>query len=217
MIQIRGKKARCPLCQRELQDQDLAMPFEDDDPFVRLPSPKVSFLKMNRTVTFICICLEILLGAVQIISGGSGWLLAAMLFILLGWADFQVVVYYRSNLIRMLTTQAYIIMAACLIIAQMTNTGSWAITWVVPSLFCLLIVVTFAAAKAQKMELHEFILYPAFDVLMSMLQIIPIALGANPIIAPAVICMALMLILGSSLVIFRGSVLREAAEKYLHL
>ena len=193
MIQIRGKKARCPLCQRELQDQDLAMPFEDDDPFVRLANPKVSFIKMIRTVTFICICLEILLGAVQIITGGSGWILAAMLIVLLGWADFQVVIYYRTNLIRMLTTQGYIIMAACLII------------------------VTFAAAKIQKMELHEFILYPVFNVLMSLLQIIPIALGTNPIIAPAVICMAIMLILGSSLVVFRGRVLREAVEKYLHL
>ena len=67
------------------------------------------------------------------------------------------------------------------------------------------------------MELHEFILYPVFNVLMSLLQIIPIALGTNPIIAPAVICMAIMLILGSSLVVFRGRVLREAVEKYLHL
>ena len=33
----------------------------------------------------------------------------------------------------------------------------------------------------------------------------------------AVICMAIMLILGSSLVVFRGRVLREAVEKYLHL
>ncbi len=218
MIQIRGKKARCPLCQRELIDPELqGMPMEDDDPFVRLPSPKVSFMRMVRTVTFICICLEILLGAVQIISGGNGWLMAVMLFILLGWADFQVVVYYRTNLIRMLTIQGYIIMAACLIIAHITNSGSWAVTWVVPSLFCLLIVVTFAAAKAQQMELHEYILYPAFDVLMSLLQIIPIALGTNPLIAPAVICMAIMLVLGSSLVVFRGRVLREAAEKYLHL
>ena len=217
MIQIRGKKARCPLCQRELQDQDLAMPFEDDDPFVRLANPKVSFIKMIRTVTFICICLEILLGAVQIITGGSGWILAAMLIVLLGWADFQVVIYYRTNLIRMLTTQGYIIMAACLILAHISKTGSWAVTWVVPFMFCLLIAVTFIAARAQKMELHEYILYPAFDVLMSLLQIIPIVLGINPIVAPAVICIAIMLILVSGLIIFRGRMLREAAEKYLHI
>ena len=73
------------------------------------------------------------------------------------------------------------------------------------------------AAKAQGMELHEYILYPAFDVLMSLLQIIPITLGTNPIVAPAVICIAFMLILVNSLIIFRGRMLREAAEKYLHL
>jgi hypothetical protein len=194
-----------------------SMPFEDDDPFVRLPSPKVSFMLKVRMVTFVCISLEILLGAAQIITGGSGWFLAAMLFVLLAWVDFRIAVYYRSNMIRMLTIQGYIIMAACLIIARISKTGSWAVTWVVPFMFFLLVVVTFAAAKAQGMELHEYILYPAFDVLMSLLQIIPIALGTNPIVAPAVICIAFMLILVNSLIIFRGRMLREAAEKYLHL
>ncbi len=268
MIQIRGKKARCPLCQRELMDSDpgmavqarppvenhpetasgpgavtpteekpetdsaaaggndadagrdqvlQAVSYEDDDPFVRLPSPKVSFMLMVRMVTFVCISLEILLGAAQIISGGSGWFLGAMLFILLGWADFRIAVYYRSNMIRMLTTQVYIIMIACLIIAHITRTGSWAVTWVVPSMFCLLIAVTFAAARAQGMELQEYILYPAFDVLMSLLQIIPIVLGVNPLPAPAIICIAAMLILVNSLIVFRGRMLRQAAEKYLHL
>lgn len=266
MIQIRGRKARCPLCQRELMDPDswtepepqrhhieknpetvsvaadsegknpeavfiaagddeknpdpnltLQEPPYDDDPFVRLPSPKVSFMLKVRAVTFICISLEILLGAAQIISGGSGWFLAAMLFVLLGWVDFRIAVYYRSNPIRMLTTQGYIIMAACLILAHISKTGSWAVTWVVPFMFCLLIAVTFIAARAQKMELHEYILYPAFDVLMSLLQIIPIVLGINPIVAPAVICIAIMLILVSGLIIFRGRMLREAAEKYLHI
>ena len=266
MIQIRGRKARCPLCQRELMDPDSwtepelqrhpiektpeavfaaagsegknpeavfieagvnekkpdsnltlqELPY-DDDPFVRLPSPKVSFMLKVRAVTFICISLEILLGAAQIISGGSGWFLAAMLFVLLGWVDFRIAVYYRSNPIRMLTTQGYIIMAACLILAHISKTGSWAVTWVVPFMFCLLIAVTFIAARAQKMELHEYILYPAFDVLMSLLQIIPIVLGINPIVAPAVICIAIMLILVSGLIIFRGRMLREAAEKYLHI
>ncbi len=189
----------------------------DDDPFIRLPSPKVSFKLMIRMVTFVCISLEILLGAAQIISGGSGWFLAAMIFVLLAWADFRIAVYYRSNLIRMLTIQGYIIMAACLIIANISKTGSWAVTWVEPLMFCLLIAVTFAAAKAQEMDLHEYILYPAFDVLVSLLQIIPIAHGTNPMPAPAVLCIALMLILVSGLIIFRGRMLREAAEKYLHI
>ena len=54
-------------------------------------------------------------------------------------------------------------------------------------------------------------------LVLSLLQIIPIALGTNPIVAPAVICIAFMLILVNSLIIFRGRMLREAAEKYLHL
>ena len=220
-VRIRGRKARCPLCQRELTELERngpEMPAEEEfDPFVRLPGRRVSFLMLVRIVTFVCVSLEILLGAAEILSGGNrGWIIAVMLGVLLGWIDFRIAVYYHSNLLRMLTTQGYLIMALCLAIAHWTG-GSWAISWVVPGMFLLLIAVTFTAAAAQRMELHEFILYPAFDVLMSLLQIVPIVLGKNPLIGPAVLCIAGMLILVSSLIIFRGRMLQEAALKYLHL
>lgn len=190
----------------------------DDDPFVCLPRPKVSFMLMMRAAAFFCISLEIAFGAVQIITGFKhGWLFAAMLAVPVVWADIMVTAYYRSNLIRMLTTEAYLVMAACLVLQNLTHTGSWAVVWAVPALFCLLIGGTFAAAKAQGMELQEFILYPAFDVLCCLLQIIPIAMGWNTNIAPAVICIACMLILVSGLAIFRGRMLRDAAYKYLHM
>ena len=236
-VKIRGRKACCPLCRRELKEADLPRPLKtneseageavlaeedetwlSEDPFVQLPSPRVSFMLMVRTVTFLCVSAEILLGAAQVIGGGSrGWIYASMLFVLIALADFRIAVFYRSNLIRMLTTQAYIIMGVCLLVSGITRSGSWALTWVIPGIFLLLIAVTFLTAKLLDMELHEYILYPAFDVLMSLLQIIPILTGHNPFIAPAVICIALMLILVSSLIIFRGRMLREAAVKYLHV
>lgn len=190
----------------------------DDDPFVQLPETKVSFMLMVRLVTFLCVSFEIMVIAAHIITGFQHrWLYAAMLAAPLAWVDFQIAVYYRSNMIRMLTIQAYLIMAVCLFIQNLTRSGTWAVTWVIPAMFCLLVAVTFAAAKAQGMQLHEFILYPAFDVLMSLLQIIPIVMGKNSLIAPAVICIAGMLILVSSLVIFQGRMLRGAAYKYLHM
>ena len=103
MVQIRGHKARCPLCQRELLSAGSEQEY-DDDPFVRLPEPRVSFMLMIRMVTFVCVSLEILLGAAEVISGfSSGWIIAVMLFVLLAWTDFQIAVYYRNNIIRMLT------------------------------------------------------------------------------------------------------------------
>ena len=159
-----------------------------DDPFVMLPSPRVSFRRMTQIVNFVCISLEILLGAFEIIKGfTAGWIYVCMLVILLAWVDFQIAVYYRNNLIRMLTVQGFIIMAVLLLIARLTRSGSWAVTWAVPSMFLVLIIVTFAAARLQQMKLQEFILYPAFDVLMSLLQIIPIALGYSEML-PQNIC-----------------------------
>ncbi len=192
--------------------------FASEDPFVHLPLPQVSFTLMMRIVAFLCVSSEIILGAFQVITGFSnGWVFAVMGGILIGWADILLAVYYRNNIIRMLNTQAYVIMAACLVIDAFTGARGWAISWVVPSMFLVAVFATSAAGKAQNMELNEYILYPAFNVLMSLLQIIPIALGINRVIAPAVICIAMMLILVSGLIIFRGSMLRDAAAKYLHI
>ena len=120
-VKIRGRKARCPLCQRELTDMGGAA----DDPFVMLPSPRVSFRRMTQIVNFVCISLEILLGAFEIIKGfTAGWIYVCMLVILLAWVDFQIAVYYRNNLIRMLTVQGFIIMAVLLLIARLTMGGN---------------------------------------------------------------------------------------------
>ena len=232
-MQIRGPKARCPLCQGELVEPMIIKgsgadsggmrtaeqsAAAADDPFARIRRAPVSYLLMFQILTFICVSIIILMGAAQVISGFTiGWIYVAVLGILAGWADIVLAVYYRSNILKMLTTQAYMLMAVSILIDYMTTRNGWSVSWFIPIMFILIVVITFAVALGQRMQLNEYILYPAFDVLMSLLQIIPIVTGVNRHIAPAVICIALMLILVSSLVIFRGRMLRTAITKYLHV
>lgn len=232
-MQIRGPKARCPLCQGELAnpmiikgsgaDSGDGRSAEQsaaaaDDPFAQISRAPVSYMLMFQILTFICVSIIILMGAAQVISGFTlGWIYVAILGILAGWADIVLAVYYRSNILKMLTTQAYLLMAVSILIDYMTTRNGWSVSWFIPIMFILIVVITFAVALGQRMRLNESILYPAFDVLMSLLQIIPIVTGVNHQIAPAVICIALMLILVSSLVIFRGRMLRTAITKYLHI
>jgi hypothetical protein len=232
-MQIRGPKARCPLCQGELVEPMIIKgtgadsggmrtaeqsAAAADDPFARIRRAPVSYLLMFQILTFICVSIIILMGAAQVISGFTiGWIYVAVLGILAGWADIVLDVYYRSNILKMLTTQAYMLMALSILIDYMTTRNGWSVSWFIPIMFILIVVITFAVALGQRMQLNEYILYPAFDVLMSLLQIIPIVTGVNRHIAAAVICIALMLILVSSLVIFRGRMLRTAVTKYLHI
>lgn len=231
-VQIRGKKACCPLCQREVitfepeeksseagtRAKSAEIDFAFEDPFAEIPRPPVSFMLMVRCVTFACVSFEIILGAIQIITGfRHGWIVGLMVCVLIGWVDFQMAIYYRNNLIRMLNVECYVIMLVCLAVDVLTGVYGWSVAWVAPFLFVLNVIVTFAAAKLQEMELGEYVLYPAFNVLVSLLQIIPIAVGINRRPAAAVISIAIMLILVSGLIIFKGKLLREAAAKYLHI
>ena len=87
------------------------------------------------------------------------------------------------------------------------------------------ITVYFVVAKASRRTAGRAIFTttvfsaftPSREISFLLLQIIPIVTGVNRHIAPAVICIALMLILVSSLVIFRGRMLRTAVTKYLHI
>ena len=74
-----------------------------------------------------------------------------------------------------------------------------------------------AFASGAKLRLEEYIIYLGVAMVLSMLQIIPVLSGVNPMILPAVLCMAIMLILGCGAVIFRFRDLRSAAEKLFNL
>ncbi len=221
-VQIRGRKARCPLCQGELLEAlppggvDYAALRED--PFARISRSPVTSMLLFRIVTFLCVSALIFMGAIQVISGFRlWWVHVACLGVLAGWADVLIALYYRSNILKMLNTQAYLLMAVSIVIDRLTTRSGWSVSWFIPILFVLLVLITNAVAAGNGLHLYEFILYLALDVVMSLLQIIPIALGWNKVIAPAVICIALMLVLASSLIIFQGKMLRSAVSRYLHI
>ena len=83
--------------------------------------------------------------------------------------------------------------------------------------FLVLVLVTIGVGRGARLRLEEYIIYLAVAMLLSMLQIIPVLSHANPVILPAVISMALLLILGCAAVIFRFSDLLSAIEKLFNL
>ena len=213
-IRIRGSKARCPLCQGQLRGTGAPQ----EDPFKNIPRPRVSYALMTRIVTFLCVSAVICFGAAQIISGFRlGWTLIVIAGIVLGWADYMVAVYYRSNVLMLMAVQAVAAMGVVLLIDRLLVHNGFSVIWVLPMMFPAVVIFTFIAGYAMDMALEEFILYPLFEILLGMFQIVPILRGTNRFIAPAVISMAVLLILVSAIAIFRGRMLWNAAMKYLHM
>lgn len=173
---------------------------------------------MTRIVTFLCVSAVICFSAAQIISGFRlGWTLIVIAGIVLGWADYMVAVYYRSNVLMLMAVQAVAAMGVVLLIDRLLVHNGFSVIWVLPMMFPAVVIFTFIAGYAMDMALEEFILYPLFEILLGMFQIVPILRGTNRFIAPAVISMAVLLILVSAIAIFRGRMLWNAAMKYLHM
>ena len=167
---------------------------------------------MTRIVTFLCVSAVICFSAAQIISGFRlGWTLIVIAGIVL------VAVYYRSNVLMLMAVQAVAAMGVVLLIDRLLVHNGFSVIWVLPMMFPAVVIFTFIAGYAMDMALEEFILYPLFEILLGMFQIVPILRGTNRFIAPAVISMAVLLILVSAIAIFRGRMLWNAAMKYLHM
>ena len=108
-------------------------------------------------------------------------------------------------------------MAVCLLVDMLTGWHGWSLAYVLPIGFVLLVFVIIAVGRGAQLRLEEYIIYIFVAMLLSMLQIIPVLTRLNPVILPAVICMALLLIAACAAVIFRFRDLRSAVQKLFNL
>ena len=210
-MKIRGRKECCPLCQGPLtgEPQEAAFPV--------LEEKKYTEVSLFRISTFALASIEIILLCVGILHGFHGGVGIAMIVLLLVWGDLWVTQYYHYNVLKMITSEAYLIILTCVLIDEIWTGLIWSVEWVVPAVFMGLIVLTFIIAAVMKLTLEEYVLYLIFDVLFALLQLIPVISGANWHPVPALITTAFTMILGAGVLIFRPRALREASGKWLSL
>lgn len=211
-VSIRGYKAGCPLCGGRLTG--------DPEPgaFPVLKSRRISHMSVVKVATFCLLTFIIILMALEILYDFRlPWVPFAVLGAVIVWADLMVGVYYRNNFIKTFFVETYLAMALCILIDALTGGLGWSVAFVLPIGFLLLVFVTIIVGKAANLRLEEYIIYIIVSMMLSMLQIIPVLMHKNPVILPAVISMALLLILGCGAVIFRFRDLRSAAEKLFNI
>ena len=212
-ITIRGDKRCCPLCQGRLsgEPEDAAFPR-----IKRLPLTVDAFF---RIATFLAVLAEIALGMICFVHGG--WIHGieiAMIVILFALGDLAVAIYYRGNMIKLITVQAYIIMGALLYVNFRFGRGFlWSLIWVIPLMFIALMITTLTIARIGGLILRDIMLYVVLDVLMACLQAIPIWKGINKYPYPAAVSVALMLAIAAFVIIFRFNDLKNASAKYLNM
>ena len=211
-ITIRGSKRCCPLCEGKLSGEP------EEPAFPVLPERKVTRLSILRVAVFLFVIYEVVMLAVMALSGGElGWIPMALLLGVIGLADVFLVVYYRHSLLKLLTMQTYVAMLVSCYVDWRTHFHGWSVSWVIPCAFAGLVLATVILALCLHLKMAEFSLYLFFDILLSLLQILPIITGQNRFIWPAVISMAVLVIFGAGVLIFRTREVRESAARYFNV
>lgn len=211
-IEIRGNKICCPLCRGELSG-------DPTDPVTAgRPAPRAKHLSIIKLTTFLFALLEIAMLALHTVTRFQlAWVYVVMAAGVIVWLDVTIGIYYRSNVIRTITTQVYIAMVISVVVDRVLGMSGWSVTWVVPSCFVGLVIVTLSVGRGLRMLLEDYILYLAADMLLSLGQACFLALEWNTFWWPAVISMAFLAALAAAALIFRFRDLKNAAEKQFHM
>ena len=212
-IQIRGSKARCPLCEGPLngEAERPAFPVLSKERAYRLPVIRLSLVLY---IAFLAV-----MGVLAfILDGIPGWMILAVLAATVGLIDVALTLYYRNNLLRLVTLEIYLVMLIVLMVDIFTGYPMWSMIWVIPILFMAIPITTIAIGKGTHMAISEYILYLLFDVVMATgIQLLFLLAKWNTFPLPAVISIALHLVLFLALVIFNHRAFRGEARKFFNV
>ena len=210
-IQIRGYKKVCPLCQGKLTgDPEL--------PIYPVLKKHVSRVSLLRIATFLMAALEIVMLSARFlvsreVDTDAPWISLVMVVDFVVWLDIAMALMLRNNILKIVTFQAYALMAAVIGIDYYTGLHGWALIWVVPLLFLGLAIFTFSIGFATHAHLEDYLYYLVLSTVMAQLQWIPVLNGINTFTWPAVICMTAFLILAAAVIVFRFHDLKNASAK----
>ena len=212
-IVIRGNKRCCPLCQgktaevpetKEIQETSRIEAF----PVIERRITSVTFIKI---MTFLFLTLEICFGAVHWLLGPEAhWVSLVMLGIFVGWLDILVVMYLRSNILKLLTAEAYVAIVVDIFVDHMTNMHGWSFAWVTPFILLGLGLITLLIAYVTKLRASEYVQYIALNTGAALLQFVPIHYGLNPVVIPAITITACYLILMAGVMVFQYNDLKAS-------
>ena len=199
-IHIRGNKKCCPLCQGPLTGEP------EDPAFPVLPKHTYSSLSVMKVAVFIFAICEIALAALwYLVRSTRAWTPVAGFAVFLLLADLAVALYYRYNIIKIVTFECYFIMLLIFL------------AFVLPFLFLLLIAATTIIAGTVRLQLVDYVIYIAADVLLACLQLIPLARHENPFPVFTVITLGVILAYAAAIVIFRTKDLKSASGKWFNV
>ncbi len=210
-VDIRGNKTCCPLCGHALSGEP------DKNVFPVFEQPRGSKRSIAFIITIIFVIYEGVLLSSLAAGFDRGWILVLMLGCLFLWADLMLAIYFRNNIVKLLSFQSLAIALIAVWIDHLTYWHAWSVTYMIPAMFVLVAVLTIVISRGMHLKLEDYVIYLLFEGLFSLLQLIPILLGRNPHPIFAVIVMILFGICAACIILFHFRKLSSASRKWFNI
>ncbi|PWT27750.1 MULTISPECIES: DUF6320 domain-containing protein [Butyrivibrio] len=215
-VKVRGYKTECPLCQGRLTGTPEAPAY----PVLKKRVSRVSLLKI---LTFILAVVVIIMLSARFIlvhqigNTDSSWPGVVITASFVVWVDMVVAIMLRGNILKLVTFEAYAVMLISYCTDRVFGNRGWDIAWTIPMTLIALLCFTILIGIVTRAHLEDYVNYLIFDFVVAMIQLIPIIRETNIFMWPAVICVALYLILAAAIILFRFRDLKNASAKFWNM
>ena len=213
-IDIVGEHRQCPLCQNQLEDDG----HIDHDIFPVVESIENRYNLLFKVVTFLTVSLSIIALLFNIYFKAYGWWSLIVIVVLASvWLSIGLAVYKHKSILKYLLYQSLIIILLTVFIDQRFGWHGWSITYVLPSVFTIAMVVMYTLSKVMKLDPGDYMIYLLLDALFGIIPIISI--GSDSVISdiPSYICIIVSILSVTGLVVFEGKKMLNELKRRLHV
>ncbi len=210
-VDIRGNKTCCPLCGRALRGEP------EQNIFPVFEQPKGSKRSIAFIITIIFVIYEGVLLSSLAAGFDQGWILVLMLGCLFLWLDLMLALYFRNNIVKLLTMETLAISLISIWIDHLTGWHAWSVCYTIPSLLILIALLTILISRAMHLRLEDYVIYLLFDGGFSLLQLIPILIGKNPHPMYAVVVIIVFAAAIGCILLFHFRKFSSASQKWLNI
>lgn len=212
-VAIKGDWEHCPLCEQplDLNEKIVSSPYPD----VPLKYNKPYITKWLLTVSVIIIFATFALGMIW--QGRIEWLQASLFGILTMWLSVLIILRKRRNVAKSILYLLIILSLLCIYLDYLIGWTGWSTTFAVPIICSAALIGMFIASRFTKMRIADYVLYLVAAGVLGLVPILFLVFDWVETIIPSWISIGLSTLMLVSIILFRGSDIKQEVQKRMFI
>lgn len=211
---ITGSLTYCPLCQSEL----VVVDDHVEEIYPTAYEGDATNYMILKIFVFISVVVSILSVFMNIIIPTKIWwsLIVVVTFGCL-WISLSIAISKYKNILKYLLHQSIVISLFSIFLDYFTGRYGWSITFVIPVIFTLAMIVMYILSKILHLQAGEYMIYLLLDALFGIIPILFLVTDRVKYTIPSFICILVSLISVTALMIFEGRTMLSELKRRLHI